>query len=486
MTNNQNNFLLSYILYACFIVLFLSNIFSLINISTLAQNIQRTIIPVSTENVILDGSINNKEWKESSRINFSSPVTSNEYILIYLKYNVFDKSLDGAFVIPDNTPFMDIRQPDQIGFLFDIDGKKGNATDSTNHQIVFTRSLRGEYYLGNNSDPLYYQSVHNATDHREVLHTNDPLSNVTFHIISNNQNKTGWQGEFKIFFKEDPREYGFAISQVDSFLDDNSFLRYGFINYPGQNFTQTQIPSTWGNIVFQEIANYYKNIQSKCGDDFYYISQNKPLLLCGDAYPLSIEERSEQDISVSGSVYNILNGSRIQNGNMLINVTDSQGNIIKISDNMDKKEDGIFYYQFSDISSLEDGAYEIWVQYPQEDMAINIDLEVYPHIPTIDEILSQMGAYFALIGGLIGVIAVFPRIKSFFISKQQRIKTSETLVEINQIYDESNQLDKELGINRLKEKRDNVLTMLKDGIITEGQFGMLDQKISGYIDKINA
>ena len=187
------------------ILLLYGNAFILLAPLALGQNVHNTAILPSTKKVQIDGEIGKEEWGDASKINFSSPVTSREYILVYLKYDIFEKAIDGAFIIPDKSPFMAVKRPDQIGFLFDTGHSKSNSTQLTDHQIVFTRGQRGEYYLGDNSSKYYFRSVYNVTTPNHTMLAIKPLSNVSFYIIPNTLNNTAWQGEFKIRFYENPK-----------------------------------------------------------------------------------------------------------------------------------------------------------------------------------------------------------------------------------------------------------------------------------------
>jgi hypothetical protein len=463
--------------FAILIFLLASIIFSLVSF-TYGQNVHTTYVQLETKNVSLDGYIGSEEWDDSTKINFSSPTTSEEYILIYLKYNASDKALNGAFIIPDKTPYMSVELPDQIAFLFDTAHSKSNTTQSTDHQIVFTRGQRGEYYQGNNLSEVYYDSLYNVTRPSYMLPAIDPLSNITFYILPNEMNNTIWQGEFRIFFKEIPKIYGFAIAQRDASVNPMGHLQWSFINYPGQNYTQVQIPSTWGNIMF-EMAGI------ACGENKYnnVKSTTKPVVLCGYANPLSIDDEFERKISISGFLWDLKNSSRIVNGDIVTNITDSEGNLMEGPYTM-TGQGGVFTYQFSDIN-LESGEYMIWVKSLPEQLEMNFDLNITPHTPTIEELSIQIGQYIALFAAIIALVTVVPKIKSYFSSRRQRVTTSEQLDEINRVYDETTLQDKEKGLKQLKAKRDIVLTMLKKGDISEGQFAMLNQKISEYMDKIH-
>ena len=182
-------------------------------------------------------------------------------------------------------------------------------------------------------------------------------------------NNTVWQGEFRVYFKEFPKEYGFAIAQVDVSINTRGGLQWSFINYPGQNYTQVQIPSTWGNIMFEMTGiacgeNKYNNVKST----------TKPFVLCAYANPLSIDDKFKRKISVSAFLWDLKNNSRIDEGgtnddsdnnnvidnDVVTNITDSDGNLMEGPINM-IRQGGIYTHQFSNLN-LEPGEYKIWVK----------------------------------------------------------------------------------------------------------------------------
>jgi len=85
-----------------FIILVLSFTFS-----AYAHNSNTIAVPVAKHPIILDGVLNDTEWNDAFSFNFTSPRLHEGYVIIYLKYELFDKALSGAFYIPDKTPFFD-------------------------------------------------------------------------------------------------------------------------------------------------------------------------------------------------------------------------------------------------------------------------------------------------------------------------------------------------------------------------------------------
>ena len=78
---------------------------SIFNTSTFAHNNSDLTIPIATEKITLDGQIKEKEWKDAFKINFTSPV-SGKYVLYFLKYELTEKTLSGAFLTLIKPQFM--------------------------------------------------------------------------------------------------------------------------------------------------------------------------------------------------------------------------------------------------------------------------------------------------------------------------------------------------------------------------------------------
>ena len=109
-------------------------------------------VPVAKHPIILDGVLNDTEWNDAFRFNFTSPRLHEGYLIIYLKYELFDKAVLGGFYIPDNTPFFDKTKPDQISFNFDTLHDASKKVGPEDHYIVFVRDGHAEYYKGGNTE----------------------------------------------------------------------------------------------------------------------------------------------------------------------------------------------------------------------------------------------------------------------------------------------------------------------------------------------
>lgn len=294
-----------------------------------ARNSNSIAIPVAKHPIILDGMLNDTEWNDAFRFNFTSPRLHEGYVIIYLKYELFDKALSGAFHIPDNTPFYNKTSPDQISFNFDTSHNASKTIGPEDHYIVFVRDGHAEYYRGGGGGNIMKTnrgmviSVANSTDSEHTLTLSKPFSKVNFQIMDNKQS---WQGEFKIYFSEDPEIYGFSIQQVDSFKNPTTGkITHFFINYPMANLTQADKPSTWGDINFFGVNQYAKNIRKLCSKNSA-ISPNSVTILCMKSVaPSSIEENIPSDIIVEGLLGNLINGTGVRNQMISAYIVDSNG-----------------------------------------------------------------------------------------------------------------------------------------------------------------
>jgi hypothetical protein len=95
-----------------------------------AHNDSNISVPIAKQKIYLDGQLDEEEWKDAFKINFTSPSTGEGSIVIFLKYELTENSLNGAFMIPDRTPIDIAESPDQIGFLFDVPHSALNTTTS--------------------------------------------------------------------------------------------------------------------------------------------------------------------------------------------------------------------------------------------------------------------------------------------------------------------------------------------------------------------
>ncbi|MBV9177101.1 MAG: hypothetical protein JO297_08685 [Nitrososphaeraceae archaeon] len=57
------------------------------------------VIPIAKHSVSLDGQPETVEWNDSYQANFSSSREQGN-VIVYLKYELFNKTLDEAFIIP--------------------------------------------------------------------------------------------------------------------------------------------------------------------------------------------------------------------------------------------------------------------------------------------------------------------------------------------------------------------------------------------------
>jgi hypothetical protein len=64
---------------------------SSISFSTFAHNGSTIAIRVARQPIIIDGVINDIEWEDASKINFTSPRLNEGNVIVYLKYELLDK-----------------------------------------------------------------------------------------------------------------------------------------------------------------------------------------------------------------------------------------------------------------------------------------------------------------------------------------------------------------------------------------------------------
>jgi hypothetical protein len=310
-----------------------------------------------------------------------------------------------------------------------------------------------------------------------------PFSNTDFSARYANGS---WEGEFRIYFKESPREdMGFSISQVDDRTVTNRGDGY-FINYPKTNSSQADIPSSWGDIKFPPIDNYNENRKLFCPNVASTISPNNVFVLCASLNTPAIEEDEDDNVViVSGALGNLINGTGI-NEKLSIGVFDSIGSPVADTGEDTTEKDGKFTFK-PDTKDLKNGRYEIRVQ-PKSDqyrqLVSTADLIVNPHVLTVEE----LGAYIGIAAAAIGFVAFLPQIRNYFSNKRQRRNMAKQMDELNDIYDrftsELKQADSQVIRNELLRKRDFIVTMYKDNQISQEQYSMLDGKISEYFDKL--
>lgn len=483
------------------------------------HNGNNIVVPISKHSVVLDGLLENKEWNDAFKFNFTSPRISEGYVSINLKYDLAQRALIGGFEIPDGTPWMNVNDPDQIAFLFDTVHSASNRTQPSDHQIVFTRGQKVEYYVGNNITSVgnnnlnnykegdngpalesaydYYRSIRNSTDGQHTLSlATKPFAKVDFNT---RPNISSWQGEFKIHFIGVPRLYGFAMQQKDLHIDSFGSLKRFFINYPinsnitGQS-TQVQIPSTWGDISFVPMDDYIKNTERFCpADTPRYFTVNYDKVLCTNIHPQSIEEKPSAKLIIRGSLGDLINGSGIKDRIVQIIILDPSGSPIIEPLNKTTGYNGTFISSLSDLSLDSPGKYRILVKpvsNEYQNLTSTAYLDVMNDVLTTDEFIRMSGTYIGVITAVIALIAFLPKIKSYYSLRKQRRNLVTQLEEINNMYDEIHALtpalyDKQDIQKRLRDKRDHILHMFEAGELTQDHYSMLNSKISEYLDKLD-
>lgn len=126
-----------------------------------------------------------------------------------------------------------------------------------------------------------------------------------------NSNDENWQGEFKMYFAQNPQVMGFAAQQRDSRMTVNGTLDRFYINFP-TNTTQADEPSSWGDISFFELGRYVEYIKDFCLNSTPSISSDNVAILCSSLNIPSVEENSEDDaVIVIGTFANLINGTGI-------------------------------------------------------------------------------------------------------------------------------------------------------------------------------
>ena len=410
-----------------------------------AHNNSNIVIPIAKHKITLDGQIKEEEWDDAFKTNFTSPRINEGFVLVFLKYELSKKALNGAFVIPDKTPVANIIESDQIGFLFDILHAASNSTGPTNHATVFIRDGRGEYYKGDRELQGGYRSIDNATIGEHRLNLQKPFSQADF-TISNSRDGSGWQGEFSIYFQSDPELYGFAIQQIDYHVSSDQTLSH-FINFPA-NHTEANIPSTWGDISYFGLKEYVSNIQKFCPKN-PAIAPSNNMVLCATINPTSIEEKIPTKLNIIGSIGDLVNGSGIKD-QIKADVINPEGYVVESTDTR-ARPDGSYRHTISDVV-LDSGSYQVVVK-PTNFSGLNTtaELVVNKHIPTIDESITQLGAYFGVIAGALGLAAFVPRLNSYLIAKKQRKNVYLLMNDIIKL-NETNLHDKESYLEHLNHR----------------------------------
>lgn len=465
-----------------FIILLLSSFAP----SVFAHNSSTISIPVAKKPMLLDGLLNNTEWDDAFKFNFTSPRVHEGYVILYLKYELFDNALSAAFYIPDKTPFVNQSSPDQISFNFDTLHTASKTIDSDDHFIVFVRDGHAEYYRGGatqTSPKGKFISIANSTTN--TLKLNNPFSRLDFKTLSNSN---AWQGEFKIYFSvKDVERYGFAIQQTDSY-EKSGKINYFFINYPIANLTRADSPSTWGDITFFGISQYANNIKKFCSERPSISTNNVAILCIKSVQPSSMEEKTSDDVVVQGNLGNLINGTGVKNQIISTYVVNSQGKAVSSANNEPTDPDGTFLSTIKNVKLTADDTYSIFVKPVSgsySGLNSTSELIVSKHSLTLEEIVPILGAFFGVISAGFAAFAFIPRIKRHIDHKKEREIIYKCINEINDIYHNySSNINVNQVIKNLEDKRSSILEMFRKGEVSEEHFKLLDNKISEYEQKL--
>lgn len=263
----------------------------------------------------------------------------------------------------------------------------------------------------------------------------------------------------------------------------NGTIVKGFVNYPSVASSQAYIQSTWADITFYD-AIREENANSICQKMDRSISSDKSAILYLSLNRRSVDENDEKDsVLVNGTLASLLNGKGI-NDTVGYGIIDSGGN--RQTDN------GKFDSQVIPTSTLPSGAYKVFVK-PQssqyQGLQLQSDLIVNPHVPTIEETVGKLGTYIGVAATIIGVIAFLPQIRGHYSGKMQRRNMAEELNKIFKIFDKAytgpfESINLENAVKNLVNERGLILTMYKDGQISQEHYTLLDNKISEYIGKL--
>ena len=415
-------------------------------------------------------------------------------MVIFLKYELTEKSLTGAFIIPDKTQI--VGWPDQIAFLFDTSHSALNITSEDIQHFIFMRDGVFEYYKGvdeNANSGLvgsgFVELVENSTmrDSKNInyssLNLDSPFFKIDYSVKSAND---GWNGEFKIYFEENPELMGFGIQQEDILTTEQGDVDTVYINFP-KNDTRTEVPSSWGDISFFELDKYIGNIQNFCPDARPYISSDNVAVLCSSLNQQSIDEKDEGDVVfVTGKFANLITGTGISD-DIGITLKDQTGTPLRLTVPVNSNN-GTFSSAELATKGLQSGLYKVEVD-PQstqyQDLVSINELSVNPHPLTVED----FGTYIGVAVAIIGAIVFLPQLRNYISGRKQRHNMAKEVDELNQIYDSvyvENSPDRdsqEKAVSNLIRRRNKVLTMFEGNKLSQEQYNWLDNKISEYIDK---
>jgi hypothetical protein len=455
--------------------------------------------PITNQKIIVDGNTGSKEWEwqDASKINFLSPRIRESPGSLFLQYEIDSNALSGAFNISDHTPILDDPvNPDQIAFYFD-DGHTGFNTTSPNlHQIVLNRNGTAEYYKGKNASNV----ADNSSDYYDLKTISDgntmdleyPFLKMDFNVISIINKNSSWQGEFRIYLENEPRTYGFALQQMDSYFNTTIGTndRY-YTNFPFNLTTQTQIPYTWGDLSFFDIKKYNANIKKFCGKLTPSFTSDNIGIMCIRLNRDEMEVDVSKELTISGNFSNLFNGTGISD---LIKwqIKDPEGVLQRGEDDiLINATDGSFTFSTPPLDLQKIGKHEVSVNPNSfKELYSTADLTVREHVMTFDETISRINIVLGIVGAVIGFRQIY-EFKKGRDENKQRNNAAIQMNSINQIYDrfepDRHKLDKQQeALILLKQKRDQILQMYEKKEISAEHYAALDSKNSEYIKEFSA
>ena len=103
----------------------------------------------------------------------------------------------------------------------------------------------------------------------------------------------------------------------------------------------------------------------------------------------------------------------------------------------------------------------------------------------LDDWELDLGTYFGVIAGGIGLLAFVPKLKNYLTERKQRVILYKYMSEINDVYYSYSAFQgKEEGTKEIRGKRKRILKSYHDGEISEEHFRLLDTKISECEQKL--
>jgi len=203
--------------------------------------------------------------------------------------------------------------------------------------------------------------------------------------------------------------------------------------------------------------------------------------------PASIEENVPSDIIVEGLLGNLINGTGIKNQMISAYVVDSNGRAVSPATNEPTSEDESFLSTIKDVKLLaENNTYSLFIKPTSSfysGLNITSGLDVRKHVLTFEDVIPILGTYFGVVTAGIAAFAFIPRIKKHRDENKERAILYKCIDEINTIYYSSSE-NAVQRLNKLKDKRNSIVSMFHVGELDEEHFKLLDGKISEYEQKL--